>query len=53
MAQPQEKAGIQFLAQKFANSDITRKACEAECQKYITSDKEELICLRRVFSLKV
>ena len=35
------KADMQFLAQKFVSSDLTRKACEAECQKYITSDSDK------------
>ena len=34
------KADVQFLAQKFASSDLTRQACEAECQKYMDEDKE-------------
>ena len=32
------KADIEFLAQKFASSDLTRQACEEECQKYIEDD---------------
>ena len=34
------KADLQFLAEKFASSDITRQACEEECHKYMDDDKE-------------
>ena len=36
------KYDIKFLAQKFASSDLTRQACEAECQKYIGDDNKEI-----------